>query len=396
MDDREGTMPDQLRPNECATETTPFRFNRRLLLGGAAGLVASRPFDFTVAHAETENSTRINAIIERMTMVEKAGQLFMIGATGNAYNPSFAATLDKIKPGGVIFLGANIGTAAQLRAFTDAIHRSSSIPPLIAIDQEGGPVTRLAGDPAPGAVILGQYADTEVRSLAKQRAQFLDAYGFDVNFAPVADVAYKPTSYMISRSFGADPNFVASKVKDVVRGSRSGNMAGAAKHFPGHGRTQTDSHLSLPEVLLSRRQWRETDALPFAAAIEAGVEMVMVGHLYYPKWEDAPTSLSRVAMRTLRRELDFTGVVVSDDLGMGALSGIKPYEVLDRAIDAGVDLLLYVNAPLPLADLVNHVRHRIKTGEISETRINTSLRRVLAMKSRRFDLAPAAGEVTER
>lgn len=383
-------MPDQFRSSQRVSDAGSFRLNRRHLIGGAAGLLASRSLSLPSTLAESANTTRINAIIDGMTIEEKAGQLFMIGATGHAYNPMFAATLDKIKPGGVIFLGSNIGTAVELHAFTAAIHRSSDIPPLIAIDQEGGPVTRLAGDPAPGAVILGQYGQNEVRNLAKLRAEFLNGYGFDVNFAPVADVAYKPTSYMLSRSFGADPSFVAAKVKEVVRGSRSGDLFGAAKHFPGHGRTHTDSHIELPEVKLSPRQWRETDALPFVAAVEAGVEMVMIGHLYYPKWyEDAPTSLSRVAIRILRRELDFTGVVVTDDLGMGALRGIDPFEVVDRAIAAGVDLLLYVSSAVPLTDLVAHVQRRIRQGEISETRLNTSLRRILAMKSRRFDLTMA-------
>lgn len=389
-------MSEQSQPKVCANETPPFRLNRRHVLGGAAGLIGANVLRRDAVLAASEMSARIDRIISRMTMIEKAGQLFMIAAAGDAYNPTFAATLDTIKPGGVIFMLNNIGTAPGLREFTAAIHRSALVPPLISIDQEGGPVTRIIGDPAPGAVILSQYADADVRNLAKLRAEFLFNYGFDVNFAPVADVAYRPTSYMIGRSFGADPSFVAAKVSDVVRGSKSGNVAGAAKHYPGHGRTETDSHLDLPEVNFSPRQWRETDALPFQAAITAGVEMVMVGHLYYPKWEDAPTSLSRVAIRILRRELDFTGVVVSDDLGMGALGRFAPYEVLDRAIDAGVDLLLYVNPPLPLEDLVNHVRHRIKTGEISETRLNTSLRRILAMKSRRFDLSAAAGEVAQR
>ena len=388
-------MLDQSRPNECATESQLFRLNRRHLLGGAAGLIATRSVDFASARAESENSARITAIIDRMTMVEKAGQLFMIGAVGHAYNPSFAATLDKIRPGGVIFLGTNIGSSVELNTFTNAIHRSAAIPPLIAIDQEGGPVTRLAGDPAPGAVILGQYADNEVRHLAKQRAQFLDAYGFDVNFAPVADVAYKPSSYMLTRSFGADPAFVASKVKDVVRGSRSGNMAGAAKHFPGHGRTQTDSHVALPEVKLSRRQWRETDALPFVAAVRAGVEMVMVGHLYYPNGMtpqrrsrasrfDPPARTRLRRCRRLRRSGH--GRAEWDQALRRARSrdrrGSRPTSICQRALPAG--------------RLVNHVRRRIKTGEISETRLNTSLRRILAMKSRRFDLAAATGEVKER
>jgi beta-N-acetylhexosaminidase len=314
--------------------------------------------------------------------------MFVVRAAGTSMTIGFEWLLTETRPGGVIFFAPNIGTANDLRGFVKSIHHSNrAIPPLIAIDQEGGPVTRLLGDPAPGAVELGRKTDVEVRQKARQRAEFLSDYGFDVNFAPVADVAYKPTSFMAARSFGADPDVVAAKVHEVVRGSRAGGMAGAAKHFPGHGRTPLDSHVTMPEVLLSHRGWRKTDALPFKAAVEAGVEMVMVGHLRYPKWEDGPTSLSRVAVRTLREELDFDGVVVTDDLGMGALHGIDPYKAVDRAIQAGVDLLLYASYPAPIEKLIQHLRRRVSRGEVSEKRIDASLRRILTVKARRFELS---------
>jgi|SRR5215213_4152986 len=114
--------------------------------------------------------------------------------------------------------------------------------------------------------------------------------------------------------------------------------------------------------------------------------MVMIGHLNYPKWDDAPTSLPRVGVKTLREEFGFAGVVVTDDLGMGALRGIDPFKVIDRAIHAGVDLLLYASYPVPVGDLVKHLCRRIERGDVSEKRIDASLRRILSMKSRPFDL----------
>jgi beta-N-acetylhexosaminidase len=258
-------------------------------------------------------------------------------------------------------------------------------------------VLRVAGDPAPGAVELGQEQDKTVRTLARERAEFLVSYGFDVNFAPVADVAYKPTSFMAQRSFGTTADLVARKVQDFVVGSRAGGMAGAAKHFPGHGRTMVDSHVALPEVLLSIKGWKKTDALPFKAAVAGGVEMIMVGHLYYPKWEDAPTSLSRIAISTLRKELEFDQVVVTDDLGMGALSTIDPYVVVDRAVKAGVDLLLYASSYVPITNLMAHLVERVEQGKVTEKRIDLSLRRILTMKAQRFALAyPASKGVVER
>lgn len=391
------TRPDQSAPRDCDQGAHPASLSRRLLIGGAAGALAAAHFGIAPATARTREEARIDSIINGMTIAEKAAQLFMIGAAGVSMTGSFGELLGDLQPGGVIFTYANIGSADQLRSFVESIHRSNkAIPPLIAVDQEGGPVQRVPGDPAPGAVELGQATNKTVRQKARQRAEFLAGYGFDVNFAPVADVAYKPTSSMALRSFGTDPDVVADKVHSFVRGSRDGGLAGAAKHFPGHGRTSLDSHVGLPEVKLSIRGWKDTDSRPFAAAVEAGVEMVMIGHLRYPKWDDVPTSLSRVAVTTLRKELDFDGVVVTDDLGMGALNGIDPLKVVNRAIHAGVDLLLYASYPVPVTDLIRHLRQRISRGDVSEKRIDASLRRILLMKSRRFDLAAPKGDAKDR
>jgi beta-N-acetylhexosaminidase len=387
---------DQAKPDRNWTSLragtgapVPPRASRRLFVAGAAGALLSPLHLGTVSAAKrSDDAHSIARIVAKMSIAEKAGQLFVVEAADKALTPAFESLLRDLKPGGVIFFAPNVGTAEQLRAFVKAIHRTNeAMPPLVAIDQEGGPVARIPGDPAPGAVELGREPDKTVRKKARERAEFLADFGFDVNFAPVADVAYKPTSFMAARSFGCEPHAVAKKVRDFVGGTRAGGIAGAAKHFPGHGRTPVDSHVALPNVLLSPRGWRKSDALPFRAAIEGGVEMVMVGHLRYPKWDDAPASLSRVAVSTLRKELGFRGVVVTDDLGMGALRGIDPFEVVDRAIAAGVDLLLYASFPVPIDDLITHVRRRVHHGELSEKRLDASLRRILAMKARRFELS---------
>lgn len=379
-------------PRDGDNVTPPPRLSRRVLLGGAAAATLSGLLRTRSVGARTESTAdRIERIIRGLSIAEKAAQLFVIGAAGTSMWSPFHDFLGEIKPGGVLFFTQNIGTATELRNFVKAIHDSNrALPPLIAIDQEGGPVTRIAGDPAPGAVELGTQTDKMVRQKARERAEFLAGFGFDVNFAPVADVAYKPTSYMAARSFGADPGLVAAKVRDFVRGSRAGGMAGAAKHFPGHGRTSIDSHLALPEVTLSLPRWKQTDSLPFAAAVAAGVEMVMIGHLSYPKWDASPTSLSHVAVTTLREGLGFGGVIVTDDLGMSALRDLDPFKVLDRAIHAGIDLLLYASPPAPIGDLIGHLRLRIERNTAMEKRIDDSLRRILTMKARRFDLAVPA------
>ena len=360
---------------------------RRLLLAGTAGAVAAavggerRGSAAGAQGAVQASAAAVEAALARLSPADKVAQLFMVDAVGTAMTPEYAERLARERPGGVILLGPNVGAPAEVRAFVEAIHATNpDLPPLVAVDQEGGPVTRLAGDPAPGAVELGLLPDAEVRALSRARAEYVAGFGFDVNFAPVADVAYQTDSSMVDRSFGADPALVAAKVAAVLAGATGTGVLHAAKHFPGHGRAMLDSHLTLPEVDLSLAEWHETDALPFRAAVGAGVPIVMLGHLRYPRWDDAPTSLSPVAVDVLQQEMGFDGVVVTDDLGMQALADIDPFAVVDRAIAAGVDLLLYAAPPVPTDQLIAHLRRRVEAGDVPMARIDSSLRRLLRLK----------------
>jgi beta-N-acetylhexosaminidase len=221
--------------------------------------------------------------------------------------------------------------------------------------------------------------------LARARAELIAGYGFAVNFAPVADVAYDAGSSMADRAFGADPALVAAKVGAFIAGTWGTGVHHTVKHFPGHGRATLDSHDALPTVELSHQAWRTSDARPFQAAITAGVELAMLGHLRYPQWDEAPASLSAVAVEVLRGELGFAGVVVSDDLGMAALAAIDPFEVVDRVIAAGVDLLLYVILPVPASELIEHVVGRVEAGEVPVERIDQSVGRLLRLRLARTE-----------
>jgi beta-N-acetylhexosaminidase len=360
---------------------------RRSLLAGAAAAAASPFLTKIEASAQTSREERVSHILSQMSLHDKIGQLFMLSVIGNGMSKWLETHLKEIKPGGVLFETPNIGPADTVRPFTDAIHGTNPhLPLLIAIDQEGGPVTRLADDPSPGAAVLGLDSDSKVRTLARERAKFLTDFGFDINFAPVADIAYSANSYMSGRAFGNDPRKVAEKVAAVVTGSREGRVAGAAKHFPGHGRAAEDSHVTMPTIDISRKEWLKTDALPFKSAIKQQVEMVMLGHLLLPQWDKEPASLSKVAINILRKDLGYDGVVITDDLGMGALSYLDPFDILDKAVAAGVDIFLWENARAPHADLVKHLFNRVQKGEVSEKRIDASVRRLLRLKVRHFSL----------
>jgi len=295
--------------------------------------------------------------------------------------PGFAERLAGERLGGVILLASNIGTPEEVSEFVAAIQGTNPAwPPLVAVDQEGGLVARLPGDPAPSAPELGLLPPEAIAAWAAERAAFVAGFGFDVNFAPVADIAFGPASFMAGRTFGADPERVSEAVAAYVVGVVGSGVIHCAKHFPGHGRPSVDSHLALPEVALSMEEWRETDGLPFAAAIDAGVPMVMLGHLRYRAWDDLPTSISPVAVGVLRNELGFDGVITTDDLGMAALVEYDPLTVVDLAIAAGVDQLLYVTPAVPLADLIAHLVAEVEAGRVAEERIDVSLRRLLGLR----------------
>jgi len=354
------------------------------MFASAAATVAAlaSPLDRALAA-----QTQARAMLKQMTLRERIAQMFFFEARGKVMSPGYASDLDGVKPGGILIVGANIGTAAQFSKFIADIHGSNAlVPPFICIDQEGGPVTRLAGDPAPGAVQMGALSDSEVRTFATKRATFLGRYGIDVNFAPVADVAYNANSTMATRSFGNDPAKVAKKVVAMVNGSRSGGVIGAAKHFPGHGRTTTDSHKSIPEIDVPWDEWLKTDAVPFRSAIRNHVEMIMLGHLRYDRIDYKPMSLSRTAVRALQEDLSFGGIVVTDDLGMGALGDWDSLDKVSQAVDAGVDVLLYGSPDPGWAALVNHVHGMISDGLVARQEINRRAEKIVALKIRHFGL----------
>ena len=323
----------------------------------------------------------VEDVLARLTLRQLVARMFIFPVSGPALTVDEAAWLAELQPGGVILVERNFGTPEDVHALTAAIHRSSpALPPLISLDQEGGVVTRLRDDPAPDAPTLGALALEDIGALARQRAELLAAYGFDLNFAPVADVAFSPDSFMTGRTFGSDPEWVADCVVAYLDGVRATPVIHCVKHFPGHGRVQVDSHQALPVLDVDPDAWASADALPFAAAVAAGTPMVMMGHLAVPMWDSLPASLSPVAVSVLREELGFDGAIVTDDLHMGALDNWQPLEIVDLAMAAGVDLLLYVDLPDEPDALVDHVVSRVAQGEISEARILESARRIVAMQ----------------
>ena len=270
-----------------------------------------------------------------------AHQVLWPGFAGTSAPDWLRRVIDAGTPGAVLFAHNVTDDPEQLRGLTTDLHAG---PGLIGIDEEGGLVTRLHaedGSPAPGHAVLGRADDIEATErVAGRIGRELSAAGIDLNLAPDADVNNNPANPVIgTRSFGADPALVARHTAAYVRGLQAAGVAACAKHFPGHGDTDTDSHVGETRAEISREELEEIHLMPFRAAVDAGVRAVLTAHIIVPPLGPEPATVNPRSIRLLREELGFDGLIVSDALDMEAISatwGIGPGTV--AALSAGIDL----------------------------------------------------------
>ena len=288
---------------------------------------------------------------------------------------------------GVCLFATNISSPEQLRGLTDAI-RAANPSAVIAIDEEGGDVTRLfqaVGSPFPGAAILGRIDDlVYTRQIAERVGRQLCAVGVTLDFAPDADINSSDDNPVIgTRSFGADPALVARHTAAWVEGLQSTGVASSAKHFPGHGDTASDSHLSLPVIDLPLATLRARELVPFQAAIAAGTATIMTSHILLPQLDRVPATFSpRILGELLREELGFTGVIVSDALDMHGASGSTGIpDAAVRALAAGCDLLCIgtANTDAQLGEIEAAVATAVSDGRLPPSRLADALARVAAL-----------------
>ncbi|MFG3104944.1 glycoside hydrolase family 3 protein [Streptomyces sp. NPDC048182] len=399
-------MPDS---STARTARTP-QPSRRLVLAATAGVAAALAAGGGAEAAGRPDDARLRALISRMTLEEKVGQLFVMRVYGHSATAPDQADIDanlaeigvrtaaelvaKYRVGGIIYFAwaHNTRDPHQIAELSNGIQRASlaqprGLPVLISTDQEHGIVARV-GAPAtlfPGAMAIGAGGSkADARSLGRIAGEELRALGIRQDYAPDADVNVNPANPVIGvRSFGADPDAVAELVAAEVTGYQRAGVAACAKHFPGHGDTATDSHTGFPVITHTRAQWDELDAPPFRAAIAAGIDAIMTAHLMVPALDDSgdPATLSPAILTgILREELGYDGVVVTDSLGM---EGVRTKYGDDRvpvlALKAGVDQLL--NPPdLDLA--WNAVLGAVRDGELTEARLDESILRVLRLKAK--------------
>lgn len=283
---------------------------------------------------------------------------------------------------GVILFAGNITSPAGVRRLCRAI-RDCKPDALVAVDEEGGEVTRLeatTGSSWPGARVYGVLDDVDLTAgAAASIARAVAGAGANFNLAPVADVVTCAANPVIgNRSFGQTPDLVGRHVAAFVRGTRQAGVAACAKHFPGHGATSVDSHLDLPTVGLDRPTLMRDHLPPFAAAVAAGAEALMTGHVRYPALDDRPATMSPAILRGLARsELGFDGVIVTDALSMGAIAGhVGIVAGAVASLAAGADLLCVDG------DLDSQVRVRagleaaVAAGDVASHRVEEAAARV--------------------
>jgi beta-N-acetylhexosaminidase len=339
------------------------------------------------------------SLVNLMTLEEKVAQMFFVGFKGTELPDRYATFIEKQGLGGIILFTRNVQSPEQLKALTSAIQTSGrrsrqGLPLAVSIDQEGGTVVRM-DEPSgythfPGNMALGAADDeTLTYRAARVMAAEMRAVGINWNYAPVLDVNNNPVNPVIGvRSYGSSPELVAKHGVAAVKGFQAGAVAACGKHFPGHGDTSVDSHLALPVIPHGRERLNAVELVPFKAAIAAGVDSFMTAHVFFPELEPTPgmpATLSRNVMTgLLREELGFDGVICTDCLEMKAIAdNFTPAEVVELAVEAGVDALLVSHTwDLQIA-MYEALLDAVRTGKISEERINQSAYRVVRMKLNR-------------
>lgn len=342
---------------------------------------------------------KVKDMMTDMTLEQKIGQLFIVnledvnnGLATTVFTEDIKKNINKYNVGGIILFQNNIKDREQLKLLTNNIQNNSNIPLFISVDEEGGIVSRLSDIPSMKVTKFENMADIGEKEdynrayiVGDTIGKEINELGFNLDFAPVADVITNPNNTEIGRrSFGSDPEIVANMVKEVVKGLQENNVSATLKHFPGHGGSEENSHNEFSYTPQTLEGMRKTEFLPFISGIEEDVDFIMISHISAPNvtGDNTPSSLSKTIITDLlRKELGYENIVTTDALNMKAISNYySPKDAAIKAINAGADVLLMTP---DFKNVYDHVLESVQNGTISEERINESVERILKVKIKR-------------
>lgn len=334
------------------------------------------------AKVSPESGDKVETIINNMSLKEKVGQLFIVNYSSYSTNREISRLIKRDKVGGLILMESDPVEHCERM---NALQKKADIPLLITIDGEWGASMRFDTlTQYPRNMQLGALSsEALVYEVGKSMATQFRRLGIHVNYAPTVDINNNPKNPVIgTRSFGDDREKVAKYGSALFRGLQDGGVGTSAKHFPGHGDTEVDSHKALPLLPFGRERLDSLELYPFKKAIADGVWMIMVGHLSIPALDSTliPSSISYpIITNLLKEELGYKGIVITDALNMKGVSEYIPAEtVATESFKAGSDLLLM--PPKNYHKSINNLYKAVKRGEISEERVNESLRKMLKLK----------------
>lgn len=408
--DADGKVSTSGKPGKTFIEVTDGKFTDQIAIQGKPDKNdKKRPGKPSILYKVIKMNGKQYKLIENairhMTLEEKIGQMLMPdfrnynGKNVTELTPEIEALVQKYHLGGVILFRENVVTTEQTtRLVADYQKASEKYGLLMSIDQEGGIVTRLqSGTDMPGNMALGATRSEELAGkVGTAIGEELHSLGINMNFAPSFDVNNNPDNPVIGvRSFSEDPELTAQLGVAYTKGLQGTGTSGTAKHFPGHGDTAIDTHLGLPEVPYDKERLKRVELYPFQKAMEAGVDAIMTAHVTFPKIDgttviskkdgseiNLPATLSyKVLTELMREEMGYDGLITTDALNMKAIGDhFGPVDSVIRAVQAGTDLVLM---PVGLENVATGLLDAVRSGDISESRIEASVERILSLKIKR-------------
>lgn len=353
---------------------------------------SNTPSDLPSPNPSEPPADPIGELIDTMSLDEKVGQLVIVGLDGYEMDDNTRQMIDNRFVGGFVLFSKNIKDAPQTQSLINSLkitNQKNKLPLFISVDEEGGLVSRLPKEfkKLPTNKKIGEKNDSDLcYKIGTLTADAIKQFGYNMNFAPVLDIFSNPKNTVIgSRAFGSNPETVSSLGIRTMQGIKDGGVVSVVKHFPGHGDTLVDTHMGLARVDYDLERLNSFELIPFKTAIDSGADAVMVAHIIMDKIDSLnPATMSyEVVTGLLRNKLGFDGVVITDDMTMGAI--VKNYDIAEAAvtsINAGCDIILVCHENQNSTKVIDGIKQAVTNGVITEERLNQSLRRILKLKQK--------------